>query len=162
MNSSYQAGTTPSLIRKEKTGLEDHIGNNVRFNRHHFLAIREPEDMDQIEAAGVTDDFTMGYADVSGFRLGTCYPDRRINPITRRQSPLRLHPLFILDCTLEEEKYMGLDFNRALTYCRNLVEQVNNVGGELVLLWHNDSVQEGSGSYLRKLYAQLLKELAKQ
>jgi len=57
---------------------------------------------------------------------------------------------------------MGLDFNRALTYCRNLVEQVNNVGGELVLLWHNDSVQEGSGSYLRKLYAQLLKELAKQ
>ena len=48
---------------------------------------------------------------------------------------------------------MGLDFDRALTYCRNLVEQVNNVGGELVLLWHNDSVQEGSGSYLRKLYA---------
>ena len=104
LHSSYQAGTTPSLIRKEKTGLEDHIGKNVRFNRHHFLAIREPEDMDQIEAAGVTDDFTMGYADVSGFRLG----------------------------------------------------------GELVLLWHNDSVQEGSGSYLRKLYAQLLKELAKQ
>ena len=57
---------------------------------------------------------------------------------------------------------MGLDFDRALTYCRNLVEQVNNVVGELVLLWHNDSVQEGSGSYLRKLYAQLLKELAKQ
>ena len=84
------------------------------------------------------------------------------NPITRRLSPLRLHPLIIMDCTLEEEKYMGLDFDRALTYCRNLVEQVNNVGGELVLLWHNDSVQEGSGSYLRKLYAQLLKELAKQ
>ena len=162
LHSSYQAGTTPSLIRKEKTGLEDHIGKNVRFNRHHFLAIREPEDMDQIEAAGVTDDFTMGYADVSGFRLGTCYPVRWINPITRRLSPLRLHPLIIMDCTLEEEKYMGLDFDRALTYCRNLVEQVNNVGGELVLLWHNDSVQEGSGSYLRKLYAQLLKELAKQ
>ena len=118
--------------------------------------------MDQIEAAGVTDDFTMGYADVSGFRLGTCYPVRWINPIIRRLSPLRLHPLIIMDCTLEEEKYMGLDFDRALTYCRNLVEQVNNVGGELVLLWHNDSVQEGSGSYLRKLYAQLLKELAKQ
>ena len=162
LHSSYQAGTTPSLIRKEKTGLEDHIGKNVRFNRHHFLAIREPEDMDQIEAAGVTDDFTMGYADVSGFRLGTCYPVRWINPITRRLSPLRLHPLIIMDCTLEEEKYMGLDFDRALTYCRNLVEQVNNVGGELVLLWHNASVQEGSGSYLRKLYAQLLKELAKQ
>lgn len=42
LHSSYQAGTTPSLIRKEKTGLEDHIGKNVRFNRHHFLAIREP------------------------------------------------------------------------------------------------------------------------
>ena len=30
LHSSYQAGTTPSLIRKEKTGLEDHIGKNVR------------------------------------------------------------------------------------------------------------------------------------
>ena len=73
LHSSYQAGTTPSLIRKEKTGLEDHIGKNVRFNRHHFLAIREPEDMDQIEAAGVTDDFTMGYADAVSYTHLTSY-----------------------------------------------------------------------------------------
>lgn len=162
LHSSYQAGTDPTLIRKEKVFLEDNIGKNVRFNRHHFLTCREPEDMDQLEAASVTDDFTMGYADVAGFRLGTSYPVRWINPVTRRLSPLWLHPLIIMDCTLEEDKYMGLDYDRALAYCLNLMEQVRNVGGEMTLLWHNDSIHEGSGSYLRKLYAQLLKEFAKK
>ena len=30
--------------------------------------------------AGITDDFTMGYADIAGFRLGTCRSVRWINP----------------------------------------------------------------------------------
>lgn len=162
LHSSYQAGSDPALIKKEKVWLEENIGKTVRFNRHHFLNCREPEDMDQLEAAGFTDDFTMGYADIPGFRLGTCYPVRWINPITRRLSPLRLHPLIIMDASLEAKKYMGLDYDQAMTYCHKLAEQVTNVGGEMVLLWHNTSVREDSGSYLRKLYTQLLNELAKK
>ena len=70
LHSSYQAGKEPTLIRKEKETLETHLQKEVHFNRHHFLACREPEDMEQIEAAGIVEDFTMGYADVAGFRLG--------------------------------------------------------------------------------------------
>lgn len=162
LHSSYQAGINPTLVRKEKTGLEKNFGKSIRCNRHHFLASREPEDMTQLEAAGITDDFTMGYADVAGFRLGTCYPVRWINPVNRRLSSIFLHPLTLMECSLEEKKYMGLNYDEALTYSLNLVEQVKNVGGELTLLWHNTSVQENTESYLRKLYSQLLNELAKK
>ena len=68
LHSSYQAGKEPALIRKEKETLETHLQKEVHYNRHHFLACREPEDMEQIEAAGIVEDFTMGYADVAGFR----------------------------------------------------------------------------------------------
>lgn len=162
LHSSYQAGSDPTLIKREKGWLEENIGKRIRFNRHHFLNCREPEDMDQLEAAGFTDDFTMGYADIAGFRLGTCYPVRWINPITRRLSPLRLHPLILMDASLEEERYMGLDYDQATAHCHNLIEQINHVGGEIVLLWHNTSVREDSSGYLRKLYIQLLNELAKK
>lgn len=162
LHTSYQAGIDPSRIRKEKALLESHVGETVRFNRHHFLTCREPEDVDKLEAAGFTDDFTMGYADVSGFRLGTSYPVRWINPVTRRLSPLRLHPLTIMDCTLKEEKYMNLEYEEALTYSLNLIEQVNNTGGELTLLWHNTSFSHYSGTYLKKLYTHLLNELMKR
>lgn len=162
LHDSYQAGMDPTLIQKEKTNLENHLGKRIYFNRHHFLSSREPEDMDQLEAAGITDDFTLGYADVAGFRLGTCYPVHWINPVTQHlSSALRLHPLTIMDCSLEEKKYMGLDHEQALAYCQNLIGQASQVGGELVLLWHNDSIQEGTNSYLRDLYAQILKELTK-
>lgn len=140
LHSSYQAGKKPSLINKEKAKLEMISGQTIRYNRHHYLACREPEDMDFLEASGVTDDFTMGYADVAGFRLGTSHPVRWINPITRRLSPLVLHPLSVMDCTLSEQKYMGFSYDDAFAYTLQLIEQVRNVNGELVLLWHNDTV----------------------
>ena len=162
LHSSYQAGKSPSLIKKEKTILEENTGKSIRLDRHHFLTSREPEDMTHLEAAGITDDFTMGYADVAGFRLGTSYPVRWINPVNRRLYSILLHPLTIMDCSLEEKKYMGLSYEEAQAYSLNLIEQVKNVGGELTLLWHNTSAMENSGSYLRKLYSHLLNELAKK
>lgn len=159
LHASYQAGGKPHLLLKEKQSLEEKIGTAVVCNRHHYLSLREPEDTDLLEAAGITDDFTMGYADVAGFRLGTSYPVRWINPVTRRLSSLRLHPLVIMDCSLDEEKYMGLSYEEALDYCRGLITRIREVGGELVMLWHNTSFSEGVNSYHRKLYLQLLNEL---
>lgn len=162
LHASYQAGRRPADLPKEKKELEARTGTPVCWNRHHFLACREPEDLDRLEAAGLTDDFTMGYADAAGFRLGTCRPVRWINPVTRRLSSLTLHPLAVMDCTLDEEKYMGLDDREAYAYCANLIDEVRKAGGELVVLWHNSSLRESSGSYHRALYLHLLNELAKK
>lgn len=161
LHSSYEAGANPALISKEKASLEKHLKKDIHCNRHHFLSMREPEDMLQLEGANISEDFTMGYADVSGFRLGTCHPVRWINPVTRRLSPIILHSLTIMDCTLDEEKYMGLNYDEATAYCSQLIEQVKNVGGELTLLWHNDTVSKESATYNRRLYSKLLEDLIK-
>ena len=158
LHSSYQAGQDPSLISSEKKHLEDAIGTEVMHNRHHFLASREPEDMEFLEKEGITDDYTIGYADVAGFRLGTSLPVRYINPATRRLSSLTLHPLTIMDSTLTEFKYMNLAADRAEEYCNRLINNIRNVNGELTLLWHNTSVIERQG-YLRDLYVKLIKNL---
>lgn len=101
----------------------------------------------------------MGYPDVAGFRLGTSRPVRWINPATRRISLLTLHPLTIMDCTLEEKKYMALPEEEAYEYCTLLIRAIQKAGGELVLLWHNTSVAEANGSYLKRLYNRLISDL---
>jgi hypothetical protein len=159
LHASYEAGIRPSLIAKEKTCLEKSAGLKLAFNRHHFLASREPEDMDCLETVGLTDDFTLGYADVAGFRLATTWPVRWINPLSRRLTALCLHPLTVMDCTLEEKKYMGLSCEEASALCLRLMKEVERMGGELSLLWHNTSLREGPGSYLGSLYAFLLTRL---
>jgi hypothetical protein len=154
LHSSYQAGKDPSLILSEKKHLEEAFETKITRNRHHFLASREPEDMEYLEKAGITDDYTISYADIAGFRLGTSLPVRYINPVTRRLSALTLHPLTVMDGTLSEARYMNLTATEAEEYCIKLVRNIRNVSGDLTLLWHNTSAVEGNG-YLRDLYEKI-------
>ncbi|MDR2765309.1 MAG: polysaccharide deacetylase family protein [Tannerella sp.] len=155
---SYRAGKNPARVAAEKERLQQAFSREICASRHHFLAAREPEDMAVLEQAGITDDFTTGYADVAGFRLGTSRPVRRIDAVNRRLSALTLHPLTMMDSTLSESKYMGMNFEKALDYAVRLTEQVRLFNGELTLLWHNTSVVEGEG-YHKMLYAALLKKI---
>ena len=137
----------------------DHVWNlgNITHNSNHYLRSREPEDFDKLIKAGITEDFTMGYADVCGFRLGTCRPVQWITPITRQLTQLVLNPLTIKDSTLSEDRYMGLEYEEDLSYCQMLLRQTRQFGGEIVLLWHNTSFTEGS--YHKQLYTHLLNDL---
>lgn len=157
LHSSYEAGIYPDLIPEEKMRLEhDWKLENIHLNRHHYLASREPEDLTKLIKAGITDDFTMGYADVSGFRLGTCRPVKWINPMTRQLTSLTLHPLSVMDCTLSESQYMGLSPDEAYQYCAGLVREIRQHRGEIVWLWHNTSFAGTENDYHKKLYVRLL------
>lgn len=157
LHSSYEAGIYPDLIPEEKMRLEhDWKLENIHLNRHHYLASREPEDLTKLIKAGITDDFTMGYADVSGFRLGTCRPVKWINPMTRQLTSLTLHPLSVMDCTLSESQYMGLSPDEAYQYCAGLVREIRQHRGEIVWLWHNTSFAGTESNYHKKLYVRLL------
>lgn len=157
LHSSYEAGIYPDLIPEEKMRLEhDWKLENIHLNRHHYLASREPEDLTKLIKAGITDDFTMGYADVSGFRLGTCRPAKWINPMTRQLTSLTLHPLSVMDCTLSESQYMGLSPDEAYQYCAGLVREIRQHRGEIVWLWHNTSFAGTESDYHKKLYVRLL------
>lgn len=157
LHASYEAGKKPCLIRKEKQVLERGWRNTICFNRHHYLGSREPEDMQFLLDAGIEEDFTMGYADVAGFRLGTCRPVRWINPLTREVTRLILHPLIVMDGTLSEPKYMGLGEEQAFAYVSELVDQTARHGGDVCLLWHNTSVVL---AYHKRLYPEIIKYIA--
>ncbi|MDR0834945.1 MAG: polysaccharide deacetylase family protein [Candidatus Symbiothrix sp.] len=167
LHASYAAGLSPNLIASEKAILEHSLppspcgeGLGVRLNRHHYLSSREPEDMQALIDANITGDFTMGYADVAGFRLGTCRAVRWINPHTKTLTPLILHPLTAMDGTLNDERYMHLSENEAYGYVTQLIDTTEKHGGDVCLLWHNTSVAKTAGSYLEKLYNNLIDYLA--
>jgi hypothetical protein len=159
LHSSYEAGMNPSRIADEKKHLEKISKKNIIYNRHHYLDSREPEDMQALINAGITDDFTMGYADVAGFRLGTCRPVKWINPKTQQLTSLTLHPLTIMDSSLSDKRYMYMNAHEAYEYCIRLINMVESWNGELVLLWHNTSVEDNPQSYHRKLYQDIIKYL---
>lgn len=127
--------------------------------RAHYLR-SSIEHMQQLADAGYTDDFTMGFADQAGFRLQTSRAIRWINPQTMQLTHLTLHPLLIMDCTLDREDYMHLTEEEAYFLCERLIDKVKLHHGDLCLLWHNNSVTPDN--YHRSLYPQILSYIAKQ
>ena len=160
LHTSYLAGIHPELIAEEKARLEEVCHATVTCNRHHFLSWREVEHGWYLKDAGIEEDYSLGFADAAGFRLGVCHPVPLFDPIRLRPFGITEHPLIVMDCTLDEERFMGLDETEAFTYCCELIRQTRKHGGEFVILWHNSGLAEGSRSYHTTLYPRLLRHIA--
>ncbi len=156
LHASYDVSREPQRILEEKKALEKACGTPITRNRHHFLAWREPEEGWHLARAGITWDATLGYADVPGFRLGTCRPIRLFDPVSLKPFGIVEHPLILMDGTLSFAKYLGLDERQAFDRCRALMHRIRRHKGEFVMLWHNNSFAPAPGNYHPRLYRDLL------
>ena len=158
LHASYKSGNIPDIISDERKLLQYAIENQqITTSRHHYLRSLQPNDMEALIDARITDDYTMGYADIAGFRLGTCRAVRFINPATRKLTSLTLHPLTIMDCTLSEPHYMNLTYKEAHSYSQTLINETKQHNGDLCLLWHNTRFT--NNDYHSQLYSQIIKSL---
>ena len=154
---SYVAGGNMTTVKEDVDSLAKYLNLKTSqpqtlYSRHHFLRMTDPSDFRHLESAGVTDDFSVGYADVAGFRVGTCRPYHWIDPRTGAVGKLVIHPMTIMECTLDGANYMGLTESEARAYSYKLIDRVAEFGGECVLLWHNDSLMDRPSNWQRRLY----------
>lgn len=123
------------------------------FHRSHYLRILPPTEMHRYVEAGITDDFTLCYADTLGFRLGTTRPSLAINPATATVLPLTMHPLTVMDTSLVDSRYLNLDREQALNRCLTIFDIVNRHQGDITLLFHNSNF---ANPLIPSLYSELL------
>lgn len=154
---SYAAGHQSELISKERHQFEKAFRQRPRGLRHNKLTSCEPEDLLQAYVSGFRNDYSMGYADVVGFRLGTCRPVKFINPNTRLLTELILHPLVLRDLTLSDQRYMALEQHKAERIAHDLIRTTARYNGELNLLWHNDLLSQKTHPWHSVLYRSMLR-----
>ena len=82
----------------------------------------------------------MGFADGYGFRSGTCFPYLFFNLKKNTVSNLTVHPITYMDSTLN--KYLNLSIDESITVITQLKNEVINVGGQFIPLWHNETIGE--------------------
>lgn len=157
-HASFDAGQHPEQIQEELACLRAVSETEISLNRNHYLCSIQPADFYTLIENGIKEDYTMAYADIAGFRLGTCRPVRWISPYDGRVTSLILHPLTIMECSLSGSQYMNLKYEEMRKYSYQLVDTVYHFGGELSLLWHNQSLMEGD--IHRDLYIWILNYIA--
>ncbi|TLP61162.1 MULTISPECIES: polysaccharide deacetylase family protein [Pseudomonas] len=159
LHPSFNTYLQPGLIvgeadRLRRVCAEEQVRQAVWGGRMHYLRWSHPLTLRAWDQAGMTYDSTLGYADLSGFRCGTCHEYPAFDPVARQALELRIRPLVAMEVTVTSPTYMGLGCGPgAVARFAGLIDACRAVGGCFTLLWHNSNL---STSAERALYEKVL------
>lgn len=119
--------------------------------RQHYLRWDVMYTPSNHEAAGLTHDASLSFADHAGFRSGTCYEYTMYSLADRRPLAVAARPLVVMECTVIDKMYMNLGAGTAAaSYIDELKDTCRLYGGIFSILWHNSRLSTAGE---RKLYS---------
>lgn len=153
---SYASNENTLQLQKEIRRLQTLTGEAVTRSRQHFLKLKFPNTYQNLLAAGITEDYSLGYSDALGFRasIATPYPwyDLENEIITN----LILHPFQVMDVTLK--LYLQLNPAQAIENVTLIINKTRAVGGTFCTLWHNSSFSNvDNWTDWKEVYERILK-----
>ena len=140
LHPSYHSKNQNDII-KEKNTLEEKGQVKIHYSRQHFLKVKFPDTFRNLIAAGITDDYSLGFYDRIGFRNGMAIPFPFFDIKENKTTNLMLHPLLIMDSAAVQELGIEEKYQKEIT---ELIREVKSVGGEMIALWHSNFMPHGS------------------
>ncbi len=135
----FRHGCLGKVIR-ENGRLEKIVGRKISKSRQHYLNLKFPKTYRNLIKAGITEDYTLGYPDQTGFRAGICTPFNFYDLENEEITNLEIVPFQVMDGTLLH--YLNLSPEKALIEIEKIMHEIKNVGGTFVSIWHNETVND--------------------
>jgi hypothetical protein len=141
IQSKYEIGIHPSWKSHERYEVlqkETLLLNKVTKSRQHYIRFALPETYRNLVNVGITDDYSMGYGSINGFRASTSRSFNWFDVEKNEVSHLRLHPFCFMECnSFFEQKYTAEKASEELLHYVKVIKEVN---GNLITIWHNFSL----------------------
>lgn len=133
---SWQSGDDIALLKKEMDYLEEMSEKVITASRQHYIRFNLPEGYQQLIDAGITDDYSMGYGSINGFRASVASSFFWYDLQREKQTSLRIHPF----CFMEANSFYEQGFNAAQAYEELLhyFKVCKTINGTLITIWHNN------------------------
>ena len=155
---SWQSGDSKDGIINEKEVLENIVSQKVVYSRQHYIRFHFPETARSLIEAGIKHDFSMGYGSINGFRasVASTYPWYDLE--NENQTNLMIHPF----CFMEANAYyeQKISSAEAMDELKFFTYQLQQVGGTMITIWHNNFL--GSSSQFKNwkdIYQQWVSEV---
>lgn len=152
---SFASNYNNSSLVVEKSRLMDIVKRPVNSSRQHFLKLSFPFTYRELLNLDITNDYTMGYSSLPGFRASICTPYHFYDLELETSTSLFIHPFQVMDATFNY--YLESSPEQSLDLIKKMVDEVKKVDGTFVSLWHNETWSEHE-QWLgwSQLYAQML------
>jgi hypothetical protein len=136
LHPSWASGDIPSLLTKEKAGLERITNQNITASRQHFIRFQLPSTFRKLLALGIVNDYSMGYGSINGFRASIATPYYWYDLKYEAETNLLIHPFCFMDANAYYEEKLSPE--AALQELIRYYTIVNSVRGTLITIWHNN------------------------
>ncbi len=137
---SFTTSSFPEKIKVEKERLEKISGQTISKSRQHYLKFSLPETYNTILASGITEDYSMAFPEMPGFRAGTCNPFYFYDLKNEKATNLKIYPATCMEATFKY--YSKISPEKSLMEILNLLKEVKKVEGTFISIWHNDNLGE--------------------
>ena len=158
LHPSWLSNRHNSILIKEKKKLEKIAGNPIVNSRQHYINFNLPETFQQLLAAGIQNEFSMGYGSINGFRASVASSFFWYDLSIEKTTTLRLFPFCFMDAnSYYEQKQNTEESLKELMHYKKECEKVN---GLLIPIFHNNFFG-GEVEFLgwQELYTQFIASL---
>lgn len=137
---SFSSYLDNKRLREEIRRLSNILNREITMSRQHFLRLNMPVSYQKLIELDITDDYTMGYASLPGFRAGICDTFRFYDLEHDVPTSLNIHPFALMDGTMRD--YLDLSTTESYALAVELLQAVKDVNGTFILLWHNETLSD--------------------
>ena len=160
LHPSWASGDAPALLTKEKKWLEQLTQQPIDASRQHYIRFHLPDTYRSLLAAGIVNDYSMGYGSINGFRASIASSFFWYDLKHEEQTPLLVHPFCFMDANACYEQKLNTE--EALQELKHYYQAIKEVNGILITIWHNNflgTADEFKG--WRDVYWQFVKMVTK-
>lgn len=153
LHGSYDSYTNKDLLKKEKSELEEVLGEEVIGIRQHFLNLKIPRTWEIQHGVGFLYDTSFGFSNIVGFR------DQKYSPFRPFNNSFLEIPVSIVDGALFWN-YKGKEI--IWNNCTNLINEAEKHNGVLTLIWHQRVFNDDEFPGWSRIYEEIIKECVRR
>ena len=133
---SWKSKDNKVCITAEKEILENIIHQKIIYSRQHYVRFHLPGTYRLLQEIKIKHDYSMGYGSINGFRASVASPYIWYDLEKEQQTNLLLHPFCFMDANAFYEQHLSPE--DALNELRSFTQQLQQYGGSLITIWHNN------------------------
>ncbi len=154
---SWQSGEDEKLLAKEIETLSIITQKNTTQARQHYIKMKLPQTNRQLISNRITNDYTMGYGSINGFRASYTLPFLWFDVEQNQTTKLTIHPFCFMEAnSFFEQKYTAAEAANELQQYYDVVKKVN---GHLITIFHNHFLtQQPQWLAWRNMYIEFLQK----
>jgi hypothetical protein len=132
---SWESGDKQELLQEEIECLQNITAKRVNKSRQHYIRMKLPDTYRKLIAADITEDYSMGYGSINGFRASYCLPYKWYDLAKEEVTSFTIYPF----CYMEANSYYEQNYSaqQALEEMEHYYKVTKDVNGLLITIWHN-------------------------